>query len=233
MYADDQHARERLKNIEGKLFPGGAVPEPWHGWQDDMSYLYRVVEDRIKKNDLFGSRHLQTLTQGVWLAIEELLLDGKEQAAEWVLHSTSMSREECEWCAEQSGMWEEEEKQVELQEFLDDAFGVDEPKEDGFDKRLEEWVASCQRIINAHFEKNYAGKLAPYKLTIRKGKKYVKIIQNEHDNGGSAWAFVNMHNGDILKPASWSAPAKHARGNIFDEHKGMKWMGVYGAAYLK
>ena len=33
----------------------------------------------------------------------------------------------------------------------------------------------------------------------------------------SAFAFVDKKTGDVLKPASWSAPAKHARGNIFDE----------------
>jgi len=42
-----------------------------------------------------------------------------------------------------------------------------------------------------------------------------------------------MTNGDIRKPASWKAPAKHARGNITDEKEGMGWMGPYGPAYLK
>jgi hypothetical protein len=35
--------------------------------------------------------------------------------------------------------------------------------------------------------------------------------------------------GDLLKPASWKAPAKHSRGNIFDGTD--KWE-YYGPSYL-
>jgi hypothetical protein len=38
--------------------------------------------------------------------------------------------------------------------------------------------------------------------------------------------------GDILKAASWKAPAKHARGNVFDGNWGIGSVGVYGPAYL-
>ncbi len=51
--------------------------------------------------------------------------------------------------------------------------------------------------------------------------------------GGSAWAFLNTENGDVLKPASFKAPAKHARGNIYDAHGGMGTVGVYGPAYMR
>jgi hypothetical protein len=40
-----------------------------------------------------------------------------------------------------------------------------------------------------------------------------------------------MTNGDVLKPASWKAPAKGARGNIFDEHNGLNRMTEYGPEY--
>jgi len=36
--------------------------------------------------------------------------------------------------------------------------------------------------------------------------------------------------GDLLKPASWSTPAKHSRGNIFD---GTDCWEFYGPKYLK
>lgn len=39
--------------------------------------------------------------------------------------------------------------------------------------------------------------------------------------------------GDILKPASWKTPAKHARGNIFDGEWGINSVGVHGPAYLR
>lgn len=60
------------------------------------------------------------------------------------------------------------------------------------------------------------------------GSRYVKIHK-----GGSVFSFIDTKNGDVLKPASWRAPAKHARGNIFDDHNGMKYISSYGPAYLK
>jgi len=59
-----------------------------------------------------------------------------------------------------------------------------------------------------------------------RGKKYVKLIS---DN--SVWGFVvkedgdKFKKGDILKAASWNAPAKNkARGNIFEEYD-VNWTG--------
>ena len=49
----------------------------------------------------------------------------------------------------------------------------------------------------------------------------------------SAWAFIDRSTGDVLKPATYKAPAKHARGNIFDPQNGMSSMGPYGPAYLR
>jgi hypothetical protein len=36
--------------------------------------------------------------------------------------------------------------------------------------------------------------------------------------------------GDLLKPATWKAPAKHSRGNIID---GTAMWGEYGPSYIK
>ena len=65
-----------------------------------------------------------------------------------------------------------------------------------------------------------------------RGKRYIRIAQARGPQR-SAWAFIDTTNGDVLKPASWNAPAKHARGNIFDAFNGMKYVGPYGPAYLK
>jgi hypothetical protein len=58
-------------------------------------------------------------------------------------------------------------------------------------------------------------------------QKRVRIVRED-----SAHCFVDIATGDVLKAASWKAPAKHARGNIFDESNGLKWMGPFGPAYL-
>jgi hypothetical protein len=64
------------------------------------------------------------------------------------------------------------------------------------------------------------------------GKKYIKITKHNH---GSVWGFVvkedgpKFRKGDILKAASWAAPATNAaRGNVFDGYK-IQWT---GPAYL-
>ena len=57
------------------------------------------------------------------------------------------------------------------------------------------------------------------KFEIREGKKYYKIVQVEFDTfqnrneyrDSSVHAFVDKNTGDVYKPASWKAPAKHVR----------------------
>ena len=54
---------------------------------------------------------------------------------------------------------------------------------------------------------------------IKTGKKYYKIVQMNFDTfqdrneyrEGSVHAFVDKKTGDVYKPASWQAPAKHVR----------------------
>ena len=68
-------------------------------------------------------------------------------------------------------------------------------------------------------------------ISFQIGKKYIKVV-----TGNSVHSFiVNVDNdkqfqrGDILKSASWSAPARNqARGNVFGDYK-VNWT---GAQYL-
>ena len=64
---------------------------------------------------------------------------------------------------------------------------------------------------------NGTAKLYWYK--IKTGKKYYKIVQMNFDTfqnrneyrEGSVHAFVDKQTGQVYKPASWQAPAKHVR----------------------
>ena len=104
-----------------------------------------------------------------------------------------------------------------------------------FDKALASFLKGYQEIVDKEYSRNSMGR----KLEVKKDKKYYKIIAKDMVDGnvvtmsGSAWAFINSENGDVLKPAGWNAPAKHASGNIFDENNGLKSMSVYGPAYLR
>ena len=99
--------------------------------------------------------------------------------------------------------------------------------------KFEIWLDEVNEKRKQHWDDNYSYK--PYEpLHIKKGQKYMKII-----DGTTVWGFVSMWEGvfkgtlvckgDLLKPASWSSPAKHSRGNIFDGTA--KWS-YFGPEYL-
>lgn len=53
-----------------------------------------------------------------------------------------------------------------------------------------------------------------YTLEMEDGRKYIRLVMVTTHGNRSCWGFVNKETGDILKAATWKAPAKHARGNI-------------------
>ena len=77
----------------------------------------------------------------------------------------------------------------------------------------------------------YSSESERVNITIKPGRKFIKIIR---DN--PVWGFVaksdGMHKGvpmkmgDVLKAAGWASPAKHTRGNIFDNKQDyFSWTG--------
>jgi hypothetical protein len=102
-----------------------------------------------------------------------------------------------------------------------------------FVERCQAVIKSAELCRSAATGSDYCPK-NPSILSVTMGKKYAKIVSTiKGTNQSAAWAFVNLGNGDVLKAATWSAPAKHARGNIFDEFEGMKFIDAYGPAYLR
>lgn len=92
---------------------------------------------------------------------------------------------------------------------------------------LANFLSASQGMIDAYFAANYKN-LIPAKLSHKVGIKYVKIVRE-----GSVYCFVDLSNGDVLKAASWAAPAKGKRSNIFDADSGLSGVGPHGAKYLK
>jgi hypothetical protein len=72
-------------------------------------------------------------------------------------------------------------------------------------------------------------RLDPEEIRYEDGSRYIRIFR-----GSSCEAFIDKTNGDVLKAATFRAPAKWPRGNIFDAHNGL---GTYhahtGPAYLR
>jgi hypothetical protein len=53
-----------------------------------------------------------------------------------------------------------------------------------------------------------------YKFYIESGRKYHKLIMETGGGSRSVHAFVDKKTGDVYKPASFKAPAKHVRFNL-------------------
>lgn len=69
------------------------------------------------------------------------------------------------------------------------------------------------QLVNERVAEAYDfAEVKPHAYTAE-GKKYTKVII-DYGNQKSVHSFVNKENGDVLKPASWNAPAKGARYNL-------------------
>jgi len=108
---------------------------------------------------------------------------------------------------------------------------------------LAAFVAALSAFINIRDRREYPNCPANWRIIVSEpGKRYARLVEQDEVpridqfNGGlrrSAFCFIDLTNGDILKAASWSAPAKHARGNIRVGSAADGWghaIGCYGAA---
>lgn len=95
-----------------------------------------------------------------------------------------------------------------------------------FQQALESFITKVQEMI----DKDRKSSGYPFETVIAAvpGRKYIKVTKK--DTQTSVWCFIDVATGDILKPATWSAPAKHARGNIYNENP-LDGCNVYGPNY--
>ena len=100
-----------------------------------------------------------------------------------------------------------------------------------FQTALTKFVEVAQSVVTEHCTAN--GYPIPT-LSVSEGKKFVKIIRTDANNGQrSVHAFVNKENGAVLKAAGWKVPAKGDRGNIYDPDCGAEAVTPWGIRYLK
>jgi hypothetical protein len=94
---------------------------------------------------------------------------------------------------------------------------------------IEEAIVNYVKVVQKLHEKVFAQcypSLNVPSIEIAGGRKYIKVVRK--DNQTCVHSFINSENGDILKPASWKAPAKHARGNVFDPDHGASALSAHG-----
>lgn len=106
---------------------------------------------------------------------------------------------------------------------------------------MEEHLMAYKTFIEANYDlMPHTGDVADqrYKFSIEfePGKKFIKVVHLSYGGNRAVHSFiVNVKNdpkfkyGDILKAASWKAPAKNfARGNIFnpETYQNHRWSGI-------
>ena len=85
-------------------------------------------------------------------------------------------------------------------------------------KRDPECTYSAEQLV-----KIMQGKANLDKFRYYEGKKYYKVVREEYDETNDRWrdatvhALVDRKTGEVYKPASWKAPAKHVRFNLSND----------------
>jgi hypothetical protein len=109
-----------------------------------------------------------------------------------------------------------------------------------FEQKVEAFLAEVNAAKDEYNKANGFTFIKGERVQVAGGTKYLKLETVEANSRVSrVWGFIStvdstLHGapvkvGDLLKAATWKAPAKHARGNILD---GTARYGPYGPEYL-
>lgn len=77
--------------------------------------------------------------------------------------------------------------------------------------KLDEFVSRYYTYRSNELYRRFGEAVESEPITYDIGKKYIRIVV-----GSSAYMFIERATGDIYKSASWKAPAKGARGSIWN-----------------
>lgn len=100
------------------------------------------------------------------------------------------------------------------------------------------FVAGAQKVVTDYYKENYPEFAIP-EIRAEEGQKYIRVLKN-----GSIYCFIAKENGetkalgkvcegDVLKAATFKAPAKGARSNLSDADCGVSACEVHGVRYLR
>ncbi len=85
------------------------------------------------------------------------------------------------------------------------------------EQQIQQVLDYANKVIQDDWKASGYTHEAPPTVTAEKGRRYVRLIRtNDAGKGASAcYGFLDLTNGDLLKPASWKAPERNfARGNV-------------------
>jgi len=82
----------------------------------------------------------------------------------------------------------------------------------------------CEALMQ-DFKGRNNGRDSGYKFYIESGRKYHKLIMETGVGSRGIHAFIDKKTGEVYKPASWKAPAKHIRFNLLDDNSREECLG--------
>jgi hypothetical protein len=112
----------------------------------------------------------------------------------------------------------------------------------GSTPELVSWLDGVRKIHSDYITENYTH-LQPNVFTLEEGGKFIRVVTSGTTGSHrSVYCFIakvdsttkvlgTVKAGDVLKSASWKAPARHARGNIFDSSNGLAQCNSHGVNY--
>lgn len=89
-------------------------------------------------------------------------------------------------------------------------------------------TADLCAVLKADYYKR--GSTLEYDFVIEEGRKYYKVVMV--NNQRSVHAFVDKKTGDLYKAATWAAPAKGVRFNLFKDMELLKKVANWSGGYL-
>ena len=99
---------------------------------------------------------------------------------------------------------------------------------EGLSVAVDRMLNSIKLMRESYFAANYPN-LKAERVTAALGSRYVKLVVMNYDDTkvASVFGFIDRATGNVLKAASFNAPAKGVRGNVFDADNGMGAVGPY------
>ena len=106
------------------------------------------------------------------------------------------------------------------------------PADPRVDHAVKEYVIYVQKNLDDYHSKHFPTLGHPV-LTVENGMRFARIVKSDEGSHRSVFGFVDRNTGDILKAASWKAPAAIPRGNVLDKTTWERSHSPWGVAYVR
>ena len=98
-----------------------------------------------------------------------------------------------------------------------------------FNRHFQQFVQGAQKVIDEYYR---GRRILADQLSVQRcrGRDLARIVSTTDYEYKSAWCFIDLKTGDVLRVESWMVPGR-PRGNIFDESNGLARVDARGPMY--